>query len=133
MFSSVAQSCLTLCNPMNRSMPGLPVHHKLPEFTQTDSCNLVLKKGSSSNKSQLGEERKGIREKGRWPHSDTCCRWDTPSSRKQFRVEESHHLTKPVRFLSPPLYIRFTHDLGEIKHLALRNHLEPPARIQESH
>ena len=34
-FSSVAQSCLTLCNPMNRSMPGLPVHHQLPEFTQT--------------------------------------------------------------------------------------------------
>ena len=34
-FSSVAQSYLTLCNPMNRSMPGLPVHHQLPEFTQT--------------------------------------------------------------------------------------------------
>ena len=34
-FSSVAQSCLTLCYPMNRSMPGLPVHHQLPEFTQT--------------------------------------------------------------------------------------------------
>ena len=34
-FSSVAQSCLTLCDPMNRSMPGLPVHHQLPEFTQT--------------------------------------------------------------------------------------------------
>ena len=34
-FSSVAQSCLTLCNPMNRSTPGLPVHHHLPEFTQT--------------------------------------------------------------------------------------------------
>ena len=34
-FSSVAQSCLTLCNPMNLSMPGLPVHHQLPEFTQT--------------------------------------------------------------------------------------------------
>ena len=33
--SSVAQSCLTLCEPMNRSTPGLPVHHKLPEFTQT--------------------------------------------------------------------------------------------------
>ena len=33
--SSVAQSCPTLCNPMNRSMPGLPVHHQLPEFTQT--------------------------------------------------------------------------------------------------
>ena len=34
-FSSVAQSCPTLCDPMNRSMPGLPVHHKLPEFTQS--------------------------------------------------------------------------------------------------
>ena len=34
-FSSVAQSCPTLCNPMNRSMPGLPVHHQLLEFTQT--------------------------------------------------------------------------------------------------
>ena len=34
-FSSVAQSCPTLCNPMNRSTPGLPVHHKVPEFTQT--------------------------------------------------------------------------------------------------
>ena len=34
-FSSVAQSCPTLCNPMNCSTPGLPVHHQLPEFTQT--------------------------------------------------------------------------------------------------
>ena len=34
-FSSVTQSCPTLCNPMNCSMPGLPVHHQLPEFTQT--------------------------------------------------------------------------------------------------
>ena len=33
-FISVAQSCLTLCNPMNHSTPGLPVHHQLPEFTQ---------------------------------------------------------------------------------------------------
>ena len=30
-----SQSCLTLCNPMNHSTPGLPVHHQLPEFTQT--------------------------------------------------------------------------------------------------
>ena len=34
-FSSVAQSCPTLCDPMNRSTPGLPVRHQLPEFTQT--------------------------------------------------------------------------------------------------
>ena len=34
-FSSVTQSCPTLCDPMNRSTSGLPVHHQLPEFTQT--------------------------------------------------------------------------------------------------
>ena len=34
-FSSVPQSCPTLCNPVNHSTPGLPVHHHLPEFTQT--------------------------------------------------------------------------------------------------
>ena len=34
-LTSVAQSCPTLCDPMNRSTPGLPVHHQLPEFTQT--------------------------------------------------------------------------------------------------
>ena len=34
-FSSVAQSCPTLCNPMNCSTPGLPVHHQLLEFIQT--------------------------------------------------------------------------------------------------
>ena len=34
-FSSVAQSCLNLCDPMNHSTPGLPAHHQLPEFTQT--------------------------------------------------------------------------------------------------
>ena len=33
--NSVTQSCLTLCDPMNHSTPGLPVHHQLPEFTQT--------------------------------------------------------------------------------------------------
>ena len=33
-FSSVTQLCLTLCDPMNRSMPGLPAHHQLTEFTQ---------------------------------------------------------------------------------------------------
>ena len=40
-FSSVTQSCPTLCDPMNRSTPGLPVHHKLPEFTQTYAHRVV--------------------------------------------------------------------------------------------
>ena len=34
-FSPVTQSCVTFCDPMNCSMPGLPIHHQLPEFTQT--------------------------------------------------------------------------------------------------
>ena len=34
-LSSVTQSCLTLCDSMNHSIPGLPVHHQLPEFTRT--------------------------------------------------------------------------------------------------
>ena len=34
-FSSLTQSCPTLCDPVNHSTPGLPVHHQLPEFTQT--------------------------------------------------------------------------------------------------
>ena len=34
-FSSVTQLCLTLCDPMNRSTPVLPIHHQLPDFTQT--------------------------------------------------------------------------------------------------
>ena len=47
-FRSVTQSCPTLCDPMNHSTPGLPVHHHLPEFTQTSiesvmpSSHLIL-------------------------------------------------------------------------------------------
>ena len=41
-FSSVAQSSPTLCEPMNRSTPGLPIHHHLPESTQTHSTESVM-------------------------------------------------------------------------------------------
>ena len=41
-FSSVAQLCPTLWNPMNHSTPGLPVHHQLPEFTQLMSVKSVI-------------------------------------------------------------------------------------------
>ena len=39
---SVAQSCPTLCHPMNHSTPGLPVHHQLPEFTETHVIESVM-------------------------------------------------------------------------------------------
>jgi len=42
LFSSVAQSCLTLCNPMDCSMPGFPVHHQHPEFAQTHVFKSVM-------------------------------------------------------------------------------------------
>ena len=42
MFSSVAQSCPTLCDPMDCSMLGLPVHHQLPELAQTHVHELVM-------------------------------------------------------------------------------------------
>ena len=41
-FSSVAESCPTLCDPMNRSMPGLSVHHQLPDPTKPMSIELVM-------------------------------------------------------------------------------------------
>ena len=41
-FSSVTQLCPTLCGPMNRSMPGLPVHHQRPESTQIQSIELMM-------------------------------------------------------------------------------------------
>ena len=41
-FSPVAQLCLTVCDPVNCSTPGLPVHHHLPEFTQTLSIKSVM-------------------------------------------------------------------------------------------
>ena len=39
-FSSVAQSCPTLCDPMNHSTPGLPVHHQLPQLAKTDKAGM---------------------------------------------------------------------------------------------
>ena len=77
--------------------------------------------------SQLGEERKGIREKGRWPHSNTCCPLGhtcLQETVKGWRNTPSHKATFKY-LLSPPLYTGFTHDLREIKLLALRYHLEP--------
>ena len=43
-FSSVAQLCPTLCDPMNCSTPGLPLHHQLPEFTQTHVQTLLFQR-----------------------------------------------------------------------------------------
>ena len=55
-FSSVAQSCPTFCDPMNRSTPGLPVHHQLPEFTQTHVQRVSDAIQPSLGKSHVSQE-----------------------------------------------------------------------------
>ena len=77
-FSSVAQSCLTLCDPMNRSTPGLPVHHQLPEFIQThvqrvsDAIQLSHPLSSPSPPAPNPSQRQGLFQwvkssRMRWP------------------------------------------------------------------
>ena len=63
-FISVTQSCLTLCNPMNCSTPCLPVHHQLPESTQTHVHCVVL--GSRLWYVRVGKNLKQQSLKSRW-------------------------------------------------------------------
>ena len=81
-FSSVAQSCPTLCNPMNRSTPGLPVHHQLPDFTQTH----VHRVSDAIQPSH--------------PQSSPCPPAPNPSQHQSLfqRVNSSHEVAKVLEF-----------------------------------
>ena len=81
-FSSVAQSCPTLCNPMNCTTPGLPVHHQLPEFTQTH----VLRVGDAIQPSH--------------PLSSPSPPAPNPSQHQGLfqRVNSSHEVAKVLEF-----------------------------------
>ena len=74
-FSSVAQSCPTHCDPMNRSMPGPPIHHQLPESTQThahwvgDAIQLSHPLSSPSPPAQ------SLPASGSFPMSQLCMKW----------------------------------------------------------
>ena len=81
-FSSVAQSCPTLCNPMNRSTPGLPVHHQLPEFTQTHVHHMWL----GNYKLKQWDTTTHILE---WPRSKTLT---TPMLARVWSNRNSHSL-----------------------------------------
>ena len=111
---------ITLCEHWSREQTCCKQWQLWPCSKEAHVCL-----GSSGNKSQLREERTGVGGKGRWAHSDTCCLWDMPAPRKQGWRNTPSHKSIFKRFLSPFLYIPSTHDLGEIKHLALRDHLEP--------
>ena len=67
--SSVAQSCLTLCDPMNRSKPGLPVHHKLPEFTHTHAHRVSDAIQPSSSAIPFSSCPQSLPESGSFPMS----------------------------------------------------------------
>ena len=75
-FSSVTQSCLTLCNPMDCLMPGFPVYHQLPELTQTyahwvgdaiQPCHSLLFPSPAFNLSQHQGLFKWISSRIKWP------------------------------------------------------------------
>ena len=65
-FSSVTQSCLTLCDPMNCSTPGLPVHHQLPEFTQTHVHRVGDGQGGLECCDSWGREESDTTERLNW-------------------------------------------------------------------
>ena len=74
-FSSVAQSCLTLCDPMNHSTPGLPVHHQLSEFTQTHVhrvCDAIQPSHPGSSPSPPAPNPSQHQS---FPMSQLCMRW----------------------------------------------------------
>ena len=75
-FSSVAQLCPTLCDPMNCSTPGLPVHHQLPEFTQTQRpssrwCHSAI----SFPVVPISSCSQSFPASGSFPMKDLCIRW----------------------------------------------------------
>ena len=109
---SVAQSCPTLCDPMNRSTPGLPVHHQLPEFTEThvhrvsdaiqpshpvvpfSSCPQSLPASESFPMSQLfawGGQSTGVYEEAHSQKDEVSLRWLSPfPSLGALQHKESH-------------------------------------------
>ena len=74
-FSSVTQSCLTLCNPMNRSKPGHPVHHQLPESTQTHGHRVGDAIQPSHPIVPFSSCPQSLPASGSFPMSQLCMRW----------------------------------------------------------
>ena len=70
-FSSVAQYCLTICVPMNRSTPGLPVHHQLQEFTQTHPASQWCHPPISSSVVPFSSSLQSFPASGSFPQSFT--------------------------------------------------------------
>ena len=81
LFSSPAESCLTLCNPINHSMLGLPVHHQLLEFTQIMASEWVMPSPISSSVIPV-----------------SCCLQSFPASGSFQMNQLSHQVAKVLEF-----------------------------------
>ena len=110
-FNSVPQSCLTLCDPMDCSMPGFPVHHQLPELAQThvtghgttwfqiregvnqgcilSPCLFNLKAEYIMQNARLDESQAGIKIARRKYQQPQIWRWHHPNGRKQRGTNET--------------------------------------------
>ena len=95
-FSSVSQSCLTLCNPMDCSTPDLPVHHQFPEFTQTHVHWVSDAIQSSHPLSSPSTPIFNV------SHHQGFCRW----------VSSSHQVAKVLEFQLQHQYFRWIFRTG---------------------
>ena len=76
-LSSAAQSCPTLCDPMNRSTPGLPVHHQLPEFTQPHAHRVsdAIQPSHPLSSIPFSSCPQSLPASGSFPMSQLCMMW----------------------------------------------------------
>ena len=96
--SSVAQSCPTLCDPMNCSTPGLPVHHQLPEFTQTHMHRVGDAIQPSYPLSSTSPPTLNPSQHQRFSNESTLCmRWPKYWS-FSFNISPSNEYSGPISF-----------------------------------
>ena len=97
-FSSVAQSCLTLCDTVNCSTPGLPVHHQLPEFTQTHAHQVSdAIQPSHPLSSPFPPAHNPSKHQGLSNESTLCMRWSKDWS-FSFSISPSNEHTGLISF-----------------------------------
>ena len=101
-FCSVSQLCPTLCDPMNHSTPGLPVHHQLPEFTQTHIHRVsdAIQPREYQIVRTHTKETTWIQDLASPYHSSTLCRMPHLNNKQNKNTNpiisrQDYHLTQP--------------------------------------
>ena len=87
-FSSVVQSCPTLCVPMIHSTPGLPVHHQLPEFTQTGKFGLGIQNEAGQRLIKFFQEKAMVIASTLFhPHKRRFYTWTPPDGQYRNQID----------------------------------------------